>query len=124
MEYALIIILQFLGIGFSVMQKVSALSDKYPNETRKGIIDMFFKEDWDTLFCSALVLIGNLTCHFIIDLYFPSVRDSGVSIPGTSIVIPYLGASFLAAFGFGYFGQRIIYKVLGTAEKKISEKIQ
>lgn len=113
MEYALIFILQLLGIGLSILQKITGLGDKFPNFDRKQIISTFFNEDWDTLIGSALVLILDLTVHFICNYY---------QAPFTSHPY-YIFISFGLALLLGYAGQRIIYRVLGTSEKALNKKI-
>lgn len=110
MEYLLIILLQLIGIGFHVMQKVISIGDNHPEKTRRQIFDVFFKEDWDTLFVSALVLITHLVAHYIIDTYTPDFRNS---------VNYYVLYAFGSALVLGYAGQRLIYKWLGSAEKKL-----
>ena len=116
-EYGLIVLLQFLGIGFHVMQKISALGDKFPEKTSNEIAYLFWREDWDTLFVSLLVISLNLTAHFILMEY--------TEVPYT-VNYFYLWV-FGSAFLLGYAGQRIIYKQLGTAEKfldKTSDKFK
>lgn len=112
MEYTIIIILQLLGIGFHVMQKISALGDKFPEKTVPEIRGIFWKEDWDTLVGSALVLALNLVVHYIIEEYTDLAET----------VAYYILYAFGAAFILGYAGQRMIYKWLGSAEKKLTEK--
>jgi hypothetical protein len=106
-EYGLIILLQFLGIGFHVMQKISGLGDKFPEKTSNEIALIFWKEDWDTMMISVLVITLNLVAHFILMEY--------TTVPDT-LEYFYLYV-FGSAFLLGYAGQRIIYKQLGTAEK-------
>lgn len=114
MEYLLIIVLQLLGIGFHVMQKIVSLGDTCKECTRKDVISAFFKEDWDTLVVSILVLVSNLVIHYIVDTYAHSLRDS------TQYYILY---AFGLAFVLGYAGQRLVYKWLGSAEKRLTNEI-
>lgn len=110
MEYLLIFILQLLGIGFHVMQKVIKIGDTHRELSRKQVFNAFFDEDWDTLIVSGLVLIVNLVAHYIIDAYTPEFRAS---------VNYYALYAFAIAFILGYSGQRLAYKWLGSAEKKL-----
>ena len=113
MEYVIIIILQLLGISFNAMQMIMAFGNKFPNETRKGIIQIFFKEDWDTLIVSGLVLALNLTAQFIFDYYeIPFTKNEN-----------YILYAFGTAFVLGYAGQRMIYKYMGTAEKFLDKQV-
>jgi hypothetical protein len=112
MEYILIVILQLLGIGFHVMQKISILGDKFPDKSIREIRILFLKEDLDTLVVSALVLMLNLVSHYIVTIY--------TTIPKMDNYHLY---SFGAALVLGYAGQRVIYKYLGTAERFLDKKI-
>jgi len=114
MEYGLIILLQLLGISFHVMQKVISIGDKFANLTPSQIFGTFFKEDWDTLIVSALVLCVNVTFYFIVDYYKVTYFTEW----------PYfLPVGFGCAFFFGYAGQRLIYKYFGSAEKFLDKQI-
>jgi hypothetical protein len=113
MDYLLIFVLQLLGIGFHVMQKIMKIGDSFPEKTRKEIFDTFFKEDWDTLCVSALVLVLDELTYFIIDRYTPDFRSS---------INYYVLYAFGLAFVLGYSGQRLAYKWLGSAEKVLDSK--
>lgn len=119
MDYLIIFALQLLGIGFHVMQKVSALGNTFPQKKRKEIFAIFMAEDWDTLLISTLVLFTSEIAHYILHHYAPSLV---ISYPNFDLFV--FGVSFV----LGYAGQSIIYKLLGTAqatiEKKISDKLQ
>jgi hypothetical protein len=109
MEYLLLIAFQLIGIGFHVMQKIIKLDDDHVGINRKQVFKIFFDEDWDTLVVSALILLSHLLVHYVIDTYTPDFRA----------VNYYILYSFGAALMLGYLGQRWVYKVLGSAEKKI-----
>lgn len=113
MEYALIITLQLLGIGFHVMQKIVSLGDAFPNEQPFGIVKVFLKQDWDTLIVSFLVLVLNIVAHFIFTYY---------DAPFTKWDY-YIFTSYGISLIFGYAGQRLIYKYFGTAEKYLDKKV-
>lgn len=119
MEYFLIIILESLGVAFHVMQKVVSIGDKFPDETPRNIFQIFWKQDWDTLFVSVLVLVFNIVAHYIVfdKLGFILKPEWYWQIA------PYA----LSLIG-GYAGQRLIYKWFGSAEKfldkQVSDKLQ
>lgn len=113
MEYLLVFILQLLGIGFHVGQKIVSLGNTYPQKTWKEILTVFFSEDWDTLFISALVLILNECAHFIIDGYAHYLTE----YPNFYLY------SFGTALLLGYAGQRLVYKFFGSAEKFLGNQI-
>jgi hypothetical protein len=125
MEYFLIIVLQLLGIGFHVMQKIISMGDNHPEKTRGQIFDTFFREDWDTLMVSALVLFTDLTIHFIMNYYDPHLMNTSFAFPALwGFTISYRAVSFIIALFLGYAGQRVAYKLFGTAEKLLNKKIE
>lgn len=113
MEYFLIFLLQLIGIGFHVGQKLKAMDDKYPDKNIRQLLNTFIDEDWITLCISALVIALNLVTHYIIDTYTPDLRNS---------VNYYILYTFAIALILGYSGQRIIYKYLGKAEEVLNKK--
>lgn len=114
MIYFLITFFQLLGISFHVMQKVVSLGDKFPTETVKEIFAAFWKEDWDTLTISVLVLLLYLGAVYTVLDYL------GIKLPTDWYwqVGPF-GISLL----LGYAGQRLIYKWFGSAEQFIDKKV-
>lgn len=115
MEYLIITALQLLGISFHVMQKVIKIGDDHPEMKQREIFGIFFKEDWDTLTVSGLIIVADLLVHYIIDSYTPEFR-AGINF--------YILYAFGAAFMLGYLGQRMVYKWLGSAEKFIDKKVE
>lgn len=113
MEYLLIVVLQLLGIGFHVMQKIISLGDKFPDKNRSQILSGFLYEDWDSLCVSGLIIFLNMVTHYIVENYAPAVRE----------VNHYHLYSFGMALILGYAGQRIIYKYLGSAEEFLNKKV-
>lgn len=113
MEYALIFILESLGVGYHVMQKVISLGDKYPTETPKSIFKIFWREDWDTLMVSGLVLITNLVGHYIVFERLQMVLWQEWYYQLAPYVLSLLG---------GYAGQRLIYRFFGSAERALDKK--
>ena len=122
MEYIIIFTLQLLGIAFHVVQKVNTLDKQYPEKSIKEIYSLFFENEWSSLSVSALVLFADLFFHFIIDSYFPAVREMAITVPVINLTMPYLAVSFIVAFVLGYGGQRLAYKYLGKAEQYLSDK--
>ena len=112
MEYFIIIILQFLGIGFHVMQKISEIGNLHKEKRRPEILDAFMREDWDTLIMSGLVLILNLVVHYILEEYAYEITE----------IKNYYLYTFALAFILGYAGQRLVYKYLGSAETFLNNK--
>lgn len=113
MEYALIFILQAIGISLSVTQKVTLLDKQFPDFNKKQIFAVFLDEDWTTLLGSAIVLILNIVTHYIVDNY-TTYHDTFEN---------YDLYSFAIALILGYAGQRLIYKWLGSAEKALDKKV-
>lgn len=118
MEYLIIIILQAIGVGLHVAQKLREIAKRSLTDTKRDEINTFFQEDWITLFISFLVLCLNLVGHYIIDRY--------TDLPAT--IAYYDLYAFGIALVLGYAGQRLIYKYLGQAEevltKKVNDKLQ
>lgn len=117
MEYALIFILQLIGIGFHVMQKISGLGNQFPLKPRKEIFSIFMQEDWDTLLISGLIIALNEVAHYVIHIYAPDIAGYAhfeLIVFGIALVL-------------GYAGQNLIYKWLGSAQnfldKKVSDKL-
>jgi len=119
MEYALIFILQLLGIGFHVGEKVLELDKLSPDDSLGDVMKLFWKTDKITLFISGLIIGLNLVAHYIVLDYAPK------SITEWQY---YNLVSFGIALILGYAGQRLVYGALGKAvvfaEKKVNDKLQ
>lgn len=114
-EFILIAVLEYIGIRLHILQKIIAIDKAHPELTRKEVIDTFHENDSFTIKVSYLVMALNLVAHFIIHVYAPALMDT----------IPYFIIwAFASAFVLGYAGQRLIYKILGTAESVINKKIE
>jgi uncharacterized membrane protein len=113
MEYLLIIALQVIGIALHIMQKIGELDDKHPDKPLSEIRVIFWREDYNTVIVSGLVLFLNLIVHFIIASYstLPTIDHYHLYAFGTAFVL-------------GYAGQRLIYRYLGTAEKYLGKKVE
>lgn len=113
-HYLLIVLLQFIGFGAKGLQSLTAINKRTPNSVHlKDIFQTFLREDSITILYSVLVLIANLTGHYIISQY--------TDWPET--VAHYDLGSFVLALVLGYAGQHIFYKALGKAEKVITDRI-
>ncbi len=119
MEYLLILVLQLLGIGFHVGQKVLEIDKLSPDDSLTDVMKIFWRADKVTILISVLIIALNEVSHYIIHVYAPK------NITGWQY---FDLASFAVALVLGYSGQRIIYGALGKAvdfaEKKISDKLQ
>lgn len=113
MDYLLITILQLIGIGLHVAQKILALDKLSPDDSFREVFILFWKSDRVTMFVSALVLSFNLVAHYIIEIYAHNITQ----------LQNYALWSFGVAFILGYAGQRLIYNYLGKAEKFLDKKI-
>lgn len=112
MTYFITSIILALGVGFFVMQKITALKLKY-NTKRREIFSLFIQEEWDSLMVSCLVLaIWNIFLYIIAEneIKMPHWFDTwGVySIP---LIL-------------GYAGQRLAYKAFTTIEGVLEKKIE
>lgn len=111
-EYLLIFILQILGVGFHVGQKVVALNSKLP-DAPGVIMKTFWRNDWPTIFVSSLILVLDIVGHFT--MWYVGVDPFQ---EGWWKVLPFALALFL-----GYAGQRVIYKIFGTTEKVFDKQL-
>lgn len=102
-------IIQLLGIGFHIMQKIRKLRTLYPTFGLKDMFKVFFGQEWDSLIVSGLV-VAVYQLVFIV-LYLTDAK--------TPQWWPL--ASYGLAFVLGYAGQRLAYKYLGTAEQFLSD---
>jgi len=118
MEYALIFILQLLGIGFHVGEKVLELDKLSPDDSLGDVLKLFWKSDKITLFISGLIIGLNEVGHYIVHVYAPK---SVTEWQYFDLVM------FALALVLGYAGQRLVYGALGKAvvfaEKKVNDKL-
>lgn len=114
MEYVLIIILQIIGCGLHVLQKVMELDKKFPDDTLGDVFSMFWKTDRVTLIISFFILCLNLVAHYIIEVYAPQIRE----------IENWVLYGFGLALLLGYAGQRLVYKYLGKAEEVLNKKVE
>jgi hypothetical protein len=113
MVYLLILILQTIGVGFHVMQKVISIGTSNPEKHKNEILGIFFQEDWDTLLVSLLILALDEVAHYVITHYAVSLsayQYFDLISMGVALIL-------------GYAGQNLIYKWLGTAESFLDKKV-
>jgi hypothetical protein len=113
MEYVLIFIFEILGISLNVMQNVIKIGDNHPTMNKKDIFAEIWNQDWDTLIVSLIIIVINLFVHYV--LYY-------IDAPVIKIEYYFL-YSVVIALLVGYSGQRLAYKLLGSAEKAIDKKV-
>jgi hypothetical protein len=129
MDYILIIIFQVLGVMYRAGKQVGELKKKYPQADRKHVTDLYFKEDWNVLAMSVVVLLTDLAVHYVVSMlginWTQKFELLGVNLTWGAV---YLLFSAGIAIVLGYKGQDLIYKWLGTAadrlDKEVSQKIQ
>lgn len=113
MNYILIAIIFALGVGYHIMQKVISYKKQFPALKRREIFATFFREEWDSLIVSGLVLSTMELAMFIID-------KTNKTLP---VWITNWGMWVLPLI-MGYAGQRIAYKWLGTASEVLERKVE
>lgn len=123
MDYLVIFILQFIGISLNVLQIVLVIDKQLPDDTLEEVFLKFWKSDRITVFISVTIMILHLVTHGVIAKYWPAVSEVSFNIPVLDISVPYIIASFLSAFFIGYFGQWLMYKLLGKMKDVIGNKI-
>ena len=100
-----------IGIGYHVMQIVKGLRKRYPDFGISEVFKTFFREEWDSLIMSGMGL-------FAFELWIFISRVTGIELPDWYFD---WGVYAIAAV-WGYAGQRLAYKYLGTAEEVLSKK--
>jgi hypothetical protein len=88
------------------------IDNKLPDDKFSDILSEFWRSDRVTVLISIVIVGIHLISHFILDEY--------TTLPDT--IQYYHLLDFATAFIFGYAGQRVIYSILGKAEKKLMEK--
>ena len=121
-EYFFILIAQVIGILFHIGQKIISLDKQYPEKNFTEIRNLFFENEWSSLFVSGVIILAHLFLHGVIAFYLPGAEENVIEIPFTNILVPWGLAGVLIAIVFGYAGQRLAYKYLGKAEQYLSDK--
>ena len=112
MDYLLVLVISIIGVLYDVMGKIRGLRRKFPQFHKGEIVNTFFAEEWDSLIISGLVL-ATLEITLYIIRYNDVVLAEWVEQWGIYVI----------AGVVSYSGQRLAYKVLGTAEKVLSDKV-
>lgn len=95
-----------------IMRGIKNLRVKFPTFHKKEIVDTFYSEEWDSLIVSGIVVCALELTLFIIrynEIVLPDWLENG-GIYAFSAVI-------------SYSGQRLAYKILGTSEKVLGDKV-
>jgi len=112
MIYFLTILSLFIGVMFHVMVKIMGYKKQFPTLGFVTIWKTFFKEEWDSLIVSGLVMSVTELAVFIINyqqIDIPDWLQWGI---------------FPIALVMGYQGQRIAYKFLNTASDALEKKAE
>lgn len=102
-----------IGVVLHIGTKVEGLKNKFPNLTKGQILGTFFAEEWNVLIISAVV---NISC--LISVQLGAIHYFGWDQYQFGPLV-----AFVLMIGVGYFGQRVVYRVLGTTEKILNKKI-
>jgi len=114
MEHLLIFIIQILGIGFHVWQKVLELDKLYADDSLEDVFKLFWKTDRITVFISLWITIAYGLLYYVTQEYAPD----------SVLTFQYIDLFFFGgALVIGYAGQGIIYKALGKAVDIANKKI-
>lgn len=124
MEYVIILLLQGFGVAFNAYKKIMELDKQYHSIPLREIREKFMQNERITFFGSALIAFFHLLCHVIVDLYYPSFREKNIPLFIADWSVPYVIGSFILAFVLGYFGQWLVFRLFGKAEKYLSDKTQ
>jgi len=101
-----------LGICYHVMQKIRSLRIKFPLFQASKIWTTFFGEEWDTLIVSFLSWVV-----FELATYITIYNNVKLPMWFTNWAV------FILAAVWGYAGQRLAYKYLGTAENVLNKNV-
>lgn len=110
-DHILILLISLIGVGFDVMAKVMRYKKMFPQLSFANIWRTFFKEEWDSLMVSVLIIV-------VLQISLYIVKINGVKIP--SWIVNW--GMYVFTLVINYSGQRLAYKYLGTAEKVLEEK--
>lgn len=101
-----------LGVFLHVMIKVTGYKKTYPTLPFGAIWGVFFKEEWDSLMVSGVVLLVVEVSIFItnyVGVQIPEWMNWGI---------------YVIAIVMGYQGQRLAYKFLNTAVDALEKKVE
>lgn len=112
MIYFLTTLSLFLGVLFHIMIKIMGYKKQFTTLSFGAIWKTFFKEEWDSLIVSGLVLCVTELAIFIINY-------QGINIPDWL-----QWGIYPISLVMGYQGQRIAYKFLNTASDALEKKAE
>jgi len=112
MIYLLTTIVFILGVLLHVMIKVTGYKKAFPTLSFGAIWGVFFKEEWDSLMVSGVIL-------FVVEVSITIINYVGVVIPDWMN-----WGIYVIALLMGYQGQRIAYKFLNTAVEALEKKAE
>jgi hypothetical protein len=104
-EHLILALLYLLGVSYHVMQKIGMLHKKFQDATIGQTFKTFFKEEWDSLVVSGLGLITVQAFWFL-------AHHKNIPLPQWL----HNWGAYVSTVVLGYCLQRIVYKILGTAE--------
>lgn len=113
LDYFLIFLCYFIGAAYRTLSGIGNLRKKFPDLSASGIKKTYFTEEWNTMIATALGLVAVLLAYFI--LQYKHVILSGIY--GSWWFI------YVAALFFGWGGDKIAYKYLGSTEEALNRKI-
>lgn len=111
MDYVFVFALFTISVMLHIMLKIRNLRTDFPTLSSGEIWKTFFKQNWDTLIGSGLVLL-----LYELILYIISYND---------IVYPWwfdMVGMYVLAIILGWQGQRLFYKYLDTATAALEKK--
>ena len=112
MIYLLTTVVFMLGVFLHVMIKITGYKKTFPELSFGSIWHTFFKEEWDSLIVSGIVLLVLEVAIFIVNYV-------GVPVPEWMEWGIYVISILL-----GYQGQRLAYKFLNTAVDALEKKAE
>lgn len=112
MIYLLTTVVFILGVLLHVMIKITGYKKTFPTLSFGAIWGTFFKEEWDSLIVSGILLMVVEVAIFIINyvgVVVPEWMEWGI---------------YVIAMLLGYQGQRLAYKFLNTAVDALEKKAE
>jgi hypothetical protein len=106
MIYLLTTVVFILGVFLHIMIKITSYKKTFPTLSFGAIWATFFKEEWDSLLVSLVILV-------LVEVTIYIINYVGIEVP-----IWMDWGIYLIALVMGYQGQRLAYKFLNTAGEK------
>jgi len=111
MNYLIILVLFACGTILHVLQAIKSLREKFPQFSAGEILKTFLGQEWDSLFCSLVILALYEIAVFII-------HWNRIQVPAWF----HQSGQYILAVILGYGGQRIAYKYLNTSIDVLEKK--